>query len=48
MTKLSVSYWQSPERREGRMTRTFRFLWSMLCWVTAFAAVIVTASVLRR
>ena len=48
MTKLALSYWQAPERREGRTTAAFRFLWAMLCWTLSFAAVVVATTVLMR
>ena len=48
MTKLALSYWRAPERREGRATASFRFVWAMLCWTLSFAAVVVTTTVLMR
>ena len=48
MTKLALSYWQAPERRDGRSTATFRFVWAMLCWTLSFAAVVVTTTVVMR
>jgi hypothetical protein len=48
MTKLETHYWQAPERREGRATQGFRFMWSMLCWLTAFMAVVCVTTVFMR
>jgi hypothetical protein len=44
MTKLQTSFAQRPDLEGG----PFRLLWSILCWVTAFAAVLVTTAVLMR
>jgi hypothetical protein len=48
MTKLSIPDWRAPERREGRTAKAFLFLWSMLCWTTAFAAVVVAFTLVWR
>ena len=44
MTKLATSFAERPDLEDG----PFRRLWSILCWVTAFAAVLVTTAVLMR
>jgi hypothetical protein len=47
MTKFALSSWDTPERREGRTTQAFRLLWHVLCYLTAFAAVLVAYTILR-
>jgi len=44
MTKLVTSFAQRPEHQGG----AFQVLWAVLCWFTAFAAVVVTTAVLVR
>ena len=44
MTKLTASYPKAPEREGSR----FSVLWTILCWATAFSAVVVTTAVLMR
>lgn len=48
MTKLALFDFGSAERREGRTTRAFRFLWGLFCWTLAFSAVTVAAAALFR
>ena len=47
MTRFSVSYF-TPEEREARALKAFRFLWQVLCWVTAFSAVVVATVIFMR
>jgi|HubBroStandDraft_4_1064222.scaffolds.fasta_scaffold4411842_1 hypothetical protein len=44
MTRLVTSFAERPEHEGG----PFRLLWTILCWVTAFAAVMVTTAVLVK
>ncbi len=44
MTKLTASYPRQAEREGG----PFSLLWTVLCWTTAFSAVVVTTAVLMR
>ena len=44
MTKLQASFHDRPERGGG----PFQLLWTILCWATAFSAVVVTTAVLMK
>jgi len=44
MTKLQASFPRALERDGG----PFQLLWTILCWATAFGAVVVTTAVLMR
>ncbi|HLI66113.1 MAG TPA: hypothetical protein VKU90_07085 [Caulobacteraceae bacterium] len=47
MTKLSIAQRVRP-REEGRAAKAFQLLWGLLCWVTAFGAIIVAWAALHR
>ena len=42
MAKFASSSWNAPERRRGRTTKAFRFMWSLFCWTLACTAVVVS------
>lgn len=44
MTKLQASFPRPAEDHGG----PWHLLWTVLCWVTAFSAVVVTTAVLTR
>jgi hypothetical protein len=44
MTKLLASFPRPAEHRGG----AWHVLWTILCWATAFSAVLVTTAVLMR
>lgn len=48
MTKLSIFDFDSPERREGRKTMAFRFVWAVFSWTLAFSAVTVATMAFIR
>jgi hypothetical protein len=48
MTKLSIFDFDSPERRAGRTTKAFRFVWAVFSWTLAFSAVTVATMAFIR
>jgi hypothetical protein len=44
MTKLATSFARQPEHEGG----PFHLMWTVLCWATAFAAVVVTTAILVK
>jgi hypothetical protein len=48
MTKLENFDFRADGQPDGRSTKAYRLLWSILCWTLAFAAVIVTSTAFMR